>query len=49
MAFKRLHWELQCNYVSFENILEIPLTPIKQRVRPEAFWRVQARIWCSLW
>ena len=25
-----MHWEFQCSYASFENILEIPLTPAKQ-------------------
>ena len=39
MTFKRLHWEFQCNYVNFENILEIPLILSSKRVRPEASGR----------
>ena len=46
---RHLHWELKCNYANFENILEIPLTLIKQMCSTRSIWRVQARIWCSLW
>ena len=46
---QQLHWEFQCNFASFGNILEIPLTPIKQMCSTRSIWRVQARIWCSLW
>ena len=46
---KCLHWEFQCNFANFENILEIPLTPIKQTCSTRSIWRVQARIWCGLW
>ena len=46
---QHLHWEFQCNYASFENILEIPLTRIKQTCSTRSIWRVQARIWCGLW
>ena len=28
-----LHWESQCNFVNFENILEIPLTLSSKRVQ----------------
>ena len=45
---KALYWEFQCNYVNFENILEIPLTLIKQTCLTQNIWRVQARIWCGL-
>ena len=46
---KRLHWEFQCNFTSFENILEIPLTSIKQTFSTRSIWWVRARIWCSRW
>ena len=46
---QHLHWEFQCNYANFENILEIPLTLIKQTCSTRSIWRVQARIWCGLW
>ena len=45
---QHLHWEFQCNYANFENILEIPLTLIKQTCSTRSIWRVRARIWCSL-
>ena len=45
---QHLHWEFQCNYANFENILEIPLTLIKQTCSTQSIWRVQARIWCGL-
>ena len=48
MTSKALHWEFQCNYVDFENILEILLTLIKQMYSTRSIWRVQARIWCGL-
>ena len=47
--FQQLHWEFQCNYVNFENILEIPLTLVKQTCSTRSIWRVQAWIWCGLW
>ena len=46
---RHMHWEFQCNFANFENILEIPLTPIKQTCSTRSIWRVQARIWCSRW
>ena len=46
---QQLHWEFQCNYANFENILEIPLTFIKQTCSTRSIWRVQARIWCVVW
>ena len=46
---RHLYWEFQCNYTNFENILEIPLTLIKQMCSTRSIWRVQARIWCGLW
>ena len=46
---QHLHWEFQCNYANFENILKIPLTLIKQTCSTRSIWRVQARIWCGLW
>ena len=46
---RHLHWEFQCNYANFENILEISLTLIKQTCSTRSIWRVQARIWCGLW
>ena len=46
---QHLHWEFQCNYANFENILEIPLTLIKQTCSTRSIWRVQAQIWCGLW
>ena len=46
---KCLHWEFQCNYANFENILEIPLTLIKQTCSTRSIWWVQAQIWCSVW
>ena len=47
--YRHLHWEFQCNFANFENILEIPLTLIKQTCSTRSIWRVQARIWCGLW
>ena len=44
---KTLHWEFQCNYVNFENILEIPLTLIKQTCLTCSIWKVQVRTWCG--
>ena len=46
---QQLHWEFQCNYANFENILEIPLTLIKQMCSTRSIWRVQARIWFGVW
>ena len=46
---QQLHWEFQCNFASFENILEIPLTPIKQTCSTRSIWRERVRIWCSRW
>ena len=33
---KRVHWEFQCNYTIFENILKIPLTLSSKRVQTTA-------------
>ena len=46
---KCLHWEFQCNFASFENILKIPLTPIKQTCSTRSIWRDRVRIWCGVW
>ena len=46
---QQLHWEFQCNYANFENILEIPLTLIKQMYLTRSIWWVQAGIWCGVW
>ena len=46
---QQLHWEFQCNYANFENILEIPLTLVKQTCSTRSIWRMQARIWCGVW
>ena len=36
--FEMLHWEFQCNFTNFENILEIPLTFIKQTYLTCSIW-----------
>ena len=45
---KRLHWEFQCNFANVGNILEIPLTFIKQTCSNHATCREPAPSWSSL-
>ena len=45
---KCLHWEFQCNFANFENILEIPLTFIKQMCSNHVTCREPAPSWSSL-
>ena len=40
---KALHWEFQCNYANFENILKILLTLIKQTCSTRSIWKAQVR------
>ena len=45
---QQLHWEFQCNYTNFENILRIPLTLIKQTCSNHTTCREPAPSWSSL-
>ena len=45
---QHLHWEFQCNLTNFENILEIPLTFIKQMCSNHNTCREPAPSWSSL-
>ena len=45
---KRVHWEFQCNFANVENILEIPLTFIKQTCSNHSTCREPAPSWSSL-
>ena len=44
---KHIHWEFQCNFANFENILEIPLTFIKQTSLIHSIYRVPDGNWYS--
>ena len=44
---QHIHWEFQCNFMNFENILKIPLTFIKQMSLIHSIYRVPDRNWCS--
>ena len=46
---QHLQWEFQCSYASFENILEIPLTPVKQTCSTRSIWWERVLTWCSRW
>ena len=47
LQLRHLHWEFQCNFANFENILKIPLTSIKQTSLIHSIYRAPDQNWCN--